>query len=55
MMKRTGRCLCGLKLQHHFDAQNRKLSCEDARKSHPRARSARADLFAQALRMGATK
>jgi hypothetical protein len=51
-MKRNGRCVCGLKLTHHFDKRNAKLSCHEARQQHPRARTTRADIFAQSLRMG---
>lgn len=37
-MARIGTCVCGLKIAHHFTADNRKLSCEETRKLHPRAR-----------------
>jgi hypothetical protein len=51
-MKRNGRCVCGLRIAHHFNKRNAKLSCADARQLHPRARTTRADIFAQLLRMG---
>jgi hypothetical protein len=33
----TARCLCGLAVVHHYDANNRKLACDEARRRHPRA------------------
>jgi hypothetical protein len=36
-IKRTGRCVCGIKVSHHFDLKNRKMSCDEARRIHPRA------------------
>lgn len=40
MTKRTGRCLCGLKVAYHYSSDNRRLSCPDARAAHPRAKVA---------------
>lgn len=37
MNAHPGRCLCGLKIAYHFTIGNRKVSCEEARLSHPRA------------------
>jgi len=36
--KRTGRCLCGLKISLHFTDHNYKLSCEAAKLLHPTAK-----------------
>lgn len=43
-MKRTGRCLCGIKIAYHYDADNRQLSCAQAALAHPRAKVARRSL-----------
>ena len=37
LVKRPGRCVCGLKVAYHFDADNRKQNCEEAARRHPRA------------------
>lgn len=39
-MKRTGRCICGLKISHHYADNNRFLTCAEARALHPRAKVA---------------
>lgn len=44
--RRVGHCVCGLKVAHHFDNKNRKLSCVEARELHPRARRKRVTLAA---------
>ena len=54
-IKRTGRCLCGLRVALHYDASNRKLSCEQARAEHPHAVEKPASLLAQFARIGAVK
>lgn len=38
LCRRVGHCVCGLKVAYHFDNNNRKLSCNEARDAHPRAR-----------------
>jgi len=46
-IRRTGRCVCGVKVALHYDvATNRKLTCEQARRAHPRA-AQKACTFAQ--------
>jgi hypothetical protein len=38
---RNGRCLCGVRISLHFDkVSNRKLSCEETKHAHPRAKVA---------------
>lgn len=52
--KRTGRCLCGLKVIYHFETgSNRKLTCEEARQRHPRARKATISFRSTLLSAGA--
>lgn len=36
--KRTGRCICGIKLAYHWSPDNRFLSCPQAQAAHPRAK-----------------
>lgn len=31
------RCLCGLLIRYHRDETNRSLSCDEAKRRHPRA------------------
>ena len=52
-IKRTGRCICGLKLSLHYAKDNRFLTCAEARAAHPRAKVAPLSLRAILCNAGA--
>lgn len=54
MKTRNGRCLCGLRIDLHFDDRNHKLSCEVARILHPTAKLKRNSLLRTLFNSGAS-